>query len=153
MKFKLEPILKLRLNKEDIAKRNMALVARDLEMANSSLLDMENERANTVRIAKEMLNGGRCRGDLIAASRNINYLKTIDSSIRDIKTIIDDINIRLEEKRVLLYEAVKERKILEKLKEREMERLIAEENERQLKIMDELVSYKYASGGDRVVHE
>ena len=49
----------------------------------------------------------------------------------------------VEEKRLALLEAMKERKVLETLKEKEKENYFKEELKNEQKIIDEIVSYKY----------
>ena len=50
---------------------------------------------------------------------------------------------KVEQKRLVLLNAMKERKVLEALKEKEMENYFREELKKEQKIIDEIVSYKY----------
>ena len=45
----------------------------------------------------------------------------------------------------LINEAMKERKTFEKLKEKAFEKFVAEENQKEQKEVDELVSYRYGA--------
>lgn len=74
---------------------------------------------------------------------NRNALLQMDDYIAFQRIQVSKAEAKLEEERQKLQEAVQERKIQEKLRENAFEVFIREENARESKEVDELVSYTY----------
>ena len=74
---------------------------------------------------------------------NRNALLQMDDYIAFQRIQVSKAEAKLEEERQKLQEAVQERKIQEKLRENAFEVFVREENARESKEVDELVSYTY----------
>ena len=66
--------------------------------------------------------------------------------VRQQEIVVRQREQELEEARVRLSEAMKERKTFEKLREKAFDEFVAEENKKEQKEVDELVSYRYGTG-------
>lgn len=138
-KFRLEILLRLALNKEEEVKKELASWQKLLIEAQGKLSKIKIEisltlveksyqkNINEILIHESYLE--RLREDQKKTESEIEYFK----EERD-KTIIK------------LQEVVKERKILEKLKEKKHEQYIFEENRQEQKEMDEIGSKIYTDG-------
>ena len=67
----------------------------------------------------------------------------IDQRIEEQKHRVNRATLELETTRALLEEAVKERKTHEKLKEKQFDEFVREENRAESKTIDELTTYTY----------
>ena len=138
-KFRLEILLRLALNKEEEVKKELASWQKLLIEAQGKLSKIKIEitmtlveksyqkNINEILIHESYLE--RLREDQKKTESEIEYFK----EERD-KTIIK------------LQEAIKERKILEKLKEKKHEQHLFEENQQEQKEMDEIGSKIYTDG-------
>lgn len=66
--------------------------------------------------------------------------------VRQQEIVVKQREQELEEARIRLSEAIKERKTFEKLREKAFAEFVAEENKKEQKEVDELVSYRYGTG-------
>ncbi len=66
--------------------------------------------------------------------------------VRQQQMVVRQREIEVENARLKLQDAMKERKTFEKLREKAFEEFVAEENKKEQKEVDELVSYRYGSG-------
>lgn len=76
------------------------------------------------------------------------YNNQLESICRDIKSqeeLISNIKLELDHAKVELLEAVKEKKTLQKLKEKDYEEFANEIEKKQEKIIDNIVSFKNMS--------
>ncbi|MCL1924806.1 MAG: flagellar export protein FliJ [Defluviitaleaceae bacterium] len=73
-----------------------------------------------------------------------NYIEHLKKCIERQKDVLMKAELILEQKRLALIEASKERKTLDKLKENKFEEHLFEEKQSEQKIIDEVVSYKHS---------
>lgn len=83
--------------------------------------------------------------DSVTYKNYLYYIEFLKEKLLQQETAILKANELVEEKRRDLREAVKDRKILDKLKEKELETYNKELLLKEQKMTDELVSYKYSS--------
>ena len=139
-KFRLQKILDLRERLEDLKKNeygiakkklNDAIRKRDMMVAKKeSLIEEMKTLDGTVALLKK-------RNEY---TKYIDYLKEVIEKMNQNITIL---TLEAEEKRKELEEAVKDRKILDKFKDKEKENWRREEIRLENAITNEIVSYKY----------
>ncbi len=138
--YRMQNILNLKLKLEEQQKMEFA--------AARKRLDEEEDKLHLLFRRKEGYEeeGRRLREDNLNVQDildNRNALLQMDDYIAFQRIQVSKAEAKLEEERQKLQEAVQERKIQEKLRENAFEVFIREENVRESKEVDELVSYTY----------
>lgn len=138
--YRMQNILNLKLKLEEQQKMEFA--------AARKRLDEEEDKLHLLFRRKEGYEeeGRRLREDNLNVQDildNRNALLQMDDYIAFQQIQVSKAEAKLEEERQKLQEAVQERKIQEKLRENAFEVFIKEENAREGKEVDELVSYTY----------
>lgn len=138
--FKLESFLKIKEKLEDSAKTEYGKAILKLEEEKDILNKLENQKLGAILKFKESLNYTINPFNI----KNMNeFIKIIDIKILNQMENVQKAFEFSEEKRQNLIDAMKERKIFETLKEKEKEAYIKEILQKEQKIIDEIVSYKY----------
>lgn len=143
-KFKLAAVLSLREKIEENKERELGratlykdqLVAEELE-----LIAKKEEAVQHVKAYNSQ------QVDLQNIKAFNTYYAYIDESIQCKNQEVQEAQKQVAEKREALLEAVKERKILDNLKEIQNELFIEEEKKSEQTILDDLVTYKYGRKG------
>ena len=138
--YRMQNILNLKLKLEEQQKMKFA--------AARKRLDEEEDKLHLLFRRKEGYEeeGRRLREDNLNVQDildNRNALLQMDDYIAFQRIQVSKAEAKLEEERQKLQEAVQERKIQEKLRENAFEVFVREENARESKEVDELVSYTY----------
>ena len=138
--YRMQNILNLKLKLEEQQKMEVA--------AARKRLDEEEDKLHLLFRRKEGYEeeGRRLREDNLNVQDildNRNALLQMDDYIAFQRIQVSKAEAKLEEERQKLQEAVQERKIQEKLRENAFEVFVREENARESKEVDELVSYTY----------
>ena len=138
--YRMQNILNLKLKLEEQQKMEFA--------AARKRLDEEEDKLHLLFRRKEGYEeeGRRLREDNLNVQDildNRNALLQMDDYIAFQRIQVSKAEAKLEEERQKLQEAVQERKIQEKLRENACEVFVREENARDSKEVDELVSYTY----------
>lgn len=144
--FKLQSVLNLRRQKEDNIKNELGIAIQRLEKEKRSLSELENTLDATVREFNE-----KTRKTTVHELIEYNeYLSLLNSRIKSQKDNVNNAAQYVDKVREELVKAVKDRKILEKLKERHYEEFLLEQKKLEQKTNDEIVSYNYneSSAGD-----
>ncbi|QEH69609.1 flagellar export protein FliJ [Cellulosilyticum sp. WCF-2] len=139
-KYKLEPILALKEKLEESKKRELGLAHQCHEKAKAEKEVLVKQREMAYKEAKiqshEKVN--------IIQLRQLNYYSNyMEEAIHSKNEEIDLAAKKVEQRREELVEAVKERKILENLKELQLEDYKEEEKRKENNVVDEIVTYKY----------
>ncbi|MDD6571005.1 MAG: flagellar export protein FliJ [Thermoflexaceae bacterium] len=142
--YRLQNVLDVKLKMESQAKTEFSVAA--------ERLDEEEEKMNLLlqkkaELEEEYRKKSSGRLDIMAlkhARESVEYEK---GRIELQKTAINQAKKQLEIARYHLNEAMKDRKIHEKLKEKAFEEFLMEENEAEKKEIDQLVSFKYNDNG------
>ncbi len=138
--FKMQSLLSIKEKLEDKSKTEYGKALNKLEEEKNILLSLENKKQENIAMFKQSIATG-VRPNYID---NINkYISFIDKKIQEQQENINKAKEIVEEKRLELLEAMKQRKVLEALKEKEKENYFKEELNKEQKIIDEIVSYKY----------
>ncbi len=138
--FNMQGLLNIKEKLEEQTKTEYGKALAKLEQEKSILLNLKNKKQENILSFRESINKG-VKPNYID---NINkYISFIDKKIEEQMQNINKVKEIVEEKRLALLEAMKERKVLETLKEKEKENYFKEELKNEQKIIDEIVSYKY----------
>ncbi len=138
--FNMQGLLNIKEKLEEQSKTEYGKALTRLEQEKSILLNLKNKKQENILSFRESINKG-VKPNYID---NINkYISFIDKKIEEQMENINKAKEIVEEKRLALLEAMKERKVLETLKEKEKENYFKEELKNEQKIIDEIVSYKY----------
>lgn len=142
MKFKLESVLKFRENIEQVKKRELGIATRNKQILNTKKVDLANKKMSVVDEARQQ---SLKRVDIQSLKQLGTYVTYIDKQIDQVNLDIVKASQVVEEKKVELAEAMKQRKMIEKLKEIKRQQLYEEEKQQEISLLDEIVSYKYTT--------
>ena len=137
--FKYEKILQLRYDKEDEIRNKLGNI-------NKKIIDEEERLKELIRSQEEFLESISLemeKGTTVGALKNIehnkSYLKNaIDKCKKRLKLLFDE-RVKIQKD---LIEANKERKVMEKLKEKELDNYKAMEQVEENKLVDQIVTYQ-----------
>lgn len=133
-KFRLETLLQHRKHLEDILQRELAAALAALEAERAALARIENARDRCRMQYEHRLREGIAASDVLQHQKYFNALKRqFDTQ----KARLDDAEREHEKRRAALVEAVKKRKILEKLKQKAIVADIRRQLRRERFAMDE----------------
>ncbi len=144
--FKLQPVLNLRQQQEESKKNELGKAIQMLEAEKRRLAGLENSLTDTVRQFNE-----KAKKTTVHKLIEFNdYISLLSSKIKSQKENVNNAALYVDKVREELVAAVKERKILEKLKERKYEEYLIEQKKLEQKTNDEIVSYNHneSSAGD-----
>ncbi|WP_305768379.1 flagellar export protein FliJ [Candidatus Epulonipiscium viviparus] len=140
MRFRLESILSLKENIEQVKQKELA----DAYAKKNRILErkqsLEDEKDELNKIIKDSLRGAITPQELML---NTRYIGVLDTQMQQIAAEIVKADAEIEVKRLALVDAMKERKILENLKEMQLEELKKELLLEEQKLTDEIVGYRY----------
>ena len=139
-KYRMQSILKVKKKLEEQAKNEFA--------AARAALNEEEEKLEQLKKRKEVYEeeGRALREDtlnIMDIIENKEALLRMDEFIADQQLNVKRAEDRMEEARLVLQTAMQESKTQEKLREKAFEQFVKEENKRESKEIDELVSYTY----------
>lgn len=141
-KYKMETLLKLKENLEKQLK---------IEFKNmNNCLNEEKEKLNKLNLRHNEYEGLLTKSlkdelNMININHNKQAIVFIREKTEKQEEIIKEIENALKNIRIKLIEAIKERKILEKLKDKEYERYKLELKREEEKENDEFISFKYGN--------
>ncbi len=144
--FKLQPVLNLKQQQEENKKNELGKAVQMLEAEKHRLAELENSLAAAVEEFNE-----KTRKTTVHKLIEFNdYLSVLNSKIKSQKENVNNAASYVDKVREELLTAVKERKILEKLKEKKHDEYLIEQKKLEQKTNDEIVSYNHneSSAGD-----
>jgi flagellar protein FliJ len=116
--FKLQSVLDYRINIEEKILNEFSKIRRELEAEELKLKNLKQERANLIDALRKMQNRSLHIDDI---TLYISYVEQVREDEKKQKILIVQVKEKLEAKRKELLEAVKKKKVMEKLKERHTE--------------------------------
>lgn len=140
--FRLQTVLNLRLQTEENLKNELGKAIQLLELEKQKLSGLETEMNELVDVFNKKTKKTTVR-KLIEVKE---YLSLLDSKIKRQKENVNSAMLNVDKIREELLKAVKERKILEKLRERKLEEYQLEQKKLEQKTNDEIVSYNHKDG-------
>lgn len=143
-KFKLASVLSLKEKIEDSKKRELGAATLHKERLLSEKLELVERREEAVQAVKKH----NSKTVDVQSLREFNtYNAYMEQAIELKNKEVQEAQKKVEEKREALLEAVKERKILDNLKEIQNEVFMEEEKREEQRILDDIVTYKYGKKG------
>lgn len=137
-KFKLEKVLKHKHILEKQAQRDFAEMQKKLDEQLNLLKSLEDNLKNTYNERQAIIKTGT------NVSANLDFVQKAFEGyrymIQNQQKIIVGLEKIVEEKRLRLVEATKDRKVFEKLKEKKKDEFIKEKKRRDQKVTDEMNS-------------
>jgi len=142
-KFRYEQLLNIRTRKVDDLKNTMGQLNFKLNSLEEQKTEKINMRTAYYDDVNQMLSKGCSSQQLRMLNQQNSYFKrildTLDGEIREVK-------LEIMQVRDQLNEAVKEQKIMEKLKEKEFERYLEAIELNEAKVTEEIVNYTNYKG-------
>lgn len=142
--FRFATMLKIRQQREDEQKRVVAERLRQIRQTRDHRAVLERQIQDEVNAIRDSQNHGAI--DIQQVMRHRHWLSQLHKGVLEADARLRFLEARLAQERVVLAEAVKQRKILEKLKERQWRRHLHEESVREVKEGDELATVRYVFG-------
>lgn len=143
-KFKLASVLSLKEKVEESKKRELGVAT----LYKERLL---HEKLQLIKKKEEALQGVKSHNSQFVDLQSMRAFNTYHTYIEHaIETKNKEVQVaqkKIEEKREALLDAVKERKILDNLKEIQNEVFMEEEKREEQRILDDIVTYKYGKKG------
>ena len=139
-KFKLQSVLDYRLNIEEKILNEFSELKRELDRQKAMLEELKSERESMVAGLRNM------QSQTIKAhyiSSILVYVDRLRESEKQQKQVIQQIMEAVDKKRQELVEAVKNRKIMENLKDKQKEEYIKDVNDTEQKDSDEMSVLKF----------
>lgn len=139
--FRLQSYLGVKEQLEEMKKNEYGQALRRLEYLKQQKRLLEMELADNVKLFREGLVKMIVPADIRRYNSRIEFLK-IQIAEQEIR--VQEAQRAAEEKRLELVEAMKDRKALETVKERNYEEYLIEEQRAERLVADGIVSYQYA---------
>ncbi|MBI9017101.1 MAG: flagellar export protein FliJ [Phycisphaerae bacterium] len=139
--YRLEPLLKLRKQLEDQKKRAVGELLSDINKQQQQALDMADQITRQSSTLRDQFASGTVDVQWISYYQGYvtNVRRSINTKIENVKHTQQ----KLHGARVELAEAAKQTKILEKLKENQLNTHTAELNKQETADLDEIATGKY----------
>lgn len=141
LKFRLEPLLKIRRLKEDEAKRVVAERLREIQRTERAIAALDQQLLEAGATMRSLVLAGRIVPQ--EAARQRGYIGSLQGRRLSMTTQLRALQQKLVADRAALAEAGKNRKTLEKLKERQQQRRIREQDLQEQRASDELGVVQY----------
>lgn len=138
--YRMQNILDIKYKLEEQAKQNYIEVRARLNAAKEELKHLEERRWQYMGTYKVLVSDIL---DVLEIEQCKNAIILMEEYILNQQSVIQSIELELEEAVRQMNEAVKDRKIHEKLKENQFELFKQEMNREEEKEIDQLVSYQY----------
>jgi flagellar protein FliJ len=138
--FKLQSVLEYRKNIEEKILNDFSEKKRELKEERLKLKNLVEERANLIEALRNM-QGLKVLAEDIAAL--VSYVEQVREEEKKQKKVITQVKEQVEAKRKELLEAVKKRKVMEKLKERHLEEYEFDMRALEQKDSDEMGAIRY----------
>lgn len=139
-RYKMQNILNLKYKLEEQAKMDFAAARKKLDTEEEKLEELYHRREDYVEEGRKLRESSLPIQDILD---NKTAILRMEDYIELQKINVSDAEKELENERVKMQEAIQERKIYEKLREKAFDNFIKEENAKESKEIDELTSYTY----------
>lgn len=139
-KFRMEQILNIKKQLENSIKNELANALRIIEKEKEELKNLQNQQKEYIKGIKEsMLNGTN-----VQRLREFNvFIASLETRINNQKKVVNDVEIVADKIREKLVQIVKEKKILELLKDKRLQEYKLSEQRKNELTLGEVASYKY----------
>ncbi|MEI8389230.1 MAG: flagellar export protein FliJ [bacterium] len=144
-KFRLQSVLDARQKKLEDCQLGFAKAQNKLHCENLVMANIVKALDETNLSLEEVLKAGNIDNTIILIHQN--YIFTLKENIKKQKTIIEQAEKELEEKNQLMLEALKAKKVMEKLKEKALDEFKENINRHEMLLIDEIATGRYAKQG------
>jgi flagellar protein FliJ len=143
--FRFETMLKIRREREDRHKRIVADRIREIQQIQERLGALGQQIEQEVNAMRSSAAPGVLNMQQIVHHRH--WLGHLNKNILDEGARLRFLEARLAQERAALAEAAKQRKVLDKLRERQEGRYIKEQGRREMQELDEMATTRFAYDG------
>lgn len=143
--FKLQKVLDVRKVKEDLIGARVAELEEIIEAQKGHLLSLEKKKEGVLverREKREIDNGFRIEGEMFYEW----YLENLERKVEVVKTSLKQLEEQMRKTREELIKAAVDRKIMEKLKDKDHENFKVEVIRNDQKNLDEITIQRYKRG-------
>ena len=144
-KFRLQSVLDARQKKLEDCQLGFAKAQNKLHCENLVMANIVKALDETNLSLEEVLKAGNIDNTIILIHQN--YIFTLKENIKKQKTIIEPAEKELEEKNQLMLEALKAKKVMEKLKEKAIDEFKENINRHEMLLIDEIATGRYTKQG------
>lgn len=144
-KFKLQSVLDARQKKFEDSQLEFAKAKNRLHRENLVMSNLLRTFDETILGLEEVLKKGDIDNTIVFAHQN--YLHKIKEDIINQKKVIETAEKELEEKNRLMLEALKAKKVMEKLKEKALNEFKENFERQEMITIDEIATCRYARHG------
>lgn len=138
--FPLESLFQLRIQLEEQKQLEYGQVMQKWQQAKEQKQQLEQKQQWIFQQWRKKIQGK----DALLSSREYGlYLKSLQKEIKNAEGRCIELECKVEIKRKELLEAVKQRKMMESLKNKALENFRKEEQRKEQQIIDELVTFRY----------
>lgn len=140
--FSMQNLLDMKEKIEEQEKNNYSRANMRLQEAEEKLSLLQNRQRDAQNQLAEVMVSAL---DILKIRQKENDVEILKMYVLQQEVVVRQRGRELNEARERLNEAMKERKTFEKLREKALEEFVAEENRKEQKEVDELVSYRYGT--------
>jgi flagellar protein FliJ len=119
-RFRLDTVLKVRKQREDVCRRAVADRLRQIAAVQAEIGSLQHQIGEEIGAFRQVHSVGRL--DMTQIVRQRHWLIHLHQGVLMAQASLGDLHKKLEEDRRVLVEARKQTRVLEKLKERQIER-------------------------------
>jgi len=149
-KFRLQPVVGLKKQKEDERKIALASAKKDLRQKEENLFNLHNERRNCVEAVGDRVERGGV--DIAEMLVYYAYLEKLTDEIADSTGAVERSREDVESKRELLLQSSREKKALENLREKMKARYLLRTRKAEQANMDETASRFHTFKSSKGLH-
>ena len=140
-KFRLDTVLKIRKQREDQRKRVVADRLRQIARVREQMASIDRQIRDEMAAIRSAQEPGTI--DIQQAMRHRHWLGHLHKTALEAEARLRFLEARLAQERAALAEAMKERRILEKLKDQQWQRYRKEGEKREIVESDEMATVRY----------
>lgn len=144
--YRMENILNIKYKLEEQAKQEYMTVRVRLNEEEEKLNALQNRKQEYFTQYRDLL---KERLDVLQIETCKEAILLMDEYIAAQEQVVAQVEEELEQAIAKMKEAIKERKIHEKLKEKQFEIFLQELNQEEMKEIDQLISYQYNHSSDQ----
>ena len=141
--YRMQNILDIKYKLEETEKQNFAAALQRLRNEEEKLQHLVMRRDRYASEYEQLLVG---KLDFLKIEQCANAIEFLNEKITDQEQVIRNRSKELEQARQKLNQVIQERKMHEKLKEKQFEQFLQELSMQEIKEIDEVVSYQYGQG-------
>ncbi len=138
--FKLEVVLNHRRHREDAARKRYADEMRKLRQQQERLAAMQTTRQTYRKDLRRQQRNGEAAAEILMY---MHYLTRLDTEIQAQEKVVQAHRQEKEKQRQALMAALKDRKVIEKLREHHLNQLEVEERGREQKLLNDVAITRY----------